>query len=139
MGTDIHAYIEFTNPEEQIEGEEEEVECLAKVELPRSYELFTAMADVRPDVVAERGETIKPFQPKGIPLIISWMAEEEYIEEDGAICPDWHTPSWLSTDELKIAYKESQCQLAEVEAVIAAMEALDRHRFSARLTFWFDN
>jgi hypothetical protein len=53
--------------------------------------------------------------------------------------PDWHTPSWVTTEEFERALnkrKEYQWQVdPEWDAILGAMKALPEARF----VFWFDN
>lgn len=71
--------------------------------------------------------------------------------------PDWHSASWLTTDEYERAiqiYKE-KCKeahkkdpiynpieegiLPEYEAILATMKSLDSNGMVCRVVFWFDN
>lgn len=55
--------------------------------------------------------------------------------------PDWHTPSWLTTDEFARAIEQGteDFPAAEWHAVVAAMRELERRGNEARAVFWFDN
>jgi hypothetical protein len=63
--------------------------------------------------------------------------------------PDWHSHSWLTLAEFKLAMdrfnskaKEELCELSwmvEYEANIAAMERLEELGRDTRIVFWFDN
>lgn len=58
--------------------------------------------------------------------------------------PDWHSHSWLTTEEFGQAlqfYREEETYypVVEYEALLAAMEALERFDTEARIVFWFDN
>lgn len=64
--------------------------------------------------------------------------------------PDWHSASWLATDELEAAYQrykaileaegEDMCYLRQVEGLLAAMKAFEAAPgVKARIVFWFDN
>lgn len=72
-------------------------------------------------------------------------------------CPDWHSASWLSTEEYEKAiqiYKDickkanqenpeynpiSDAILPEYEAMLAAMKSLESNGKVCRTVFWFDN
>ncbi len=57
--------------------------------------------------------------------------------------PDWHTPSWLNTEEVRLTVNAYQAMKSrdgyevapEIKALLAAMEQLPKARF----VFWFDN
>lgn len=59
--------------------------------------------------------------------------------------PDWHTPSWLSTEEvLAVLQKYGELHAGAVPranmlAAVAAMKAFESAGLKARLVFWFDN
>lgn len=65
--------------------------------------------------------------------------------------PDWHSHSWLTTDELEkvlVAYSEGvQRHWAaekgeapiEWQAILAAMKVFEQNGKKARVVFWFDN
>jgi hypothetical protein len=58
--------------------------------------------------------------------------------------PDWHTPSWVTADELLTAIamaSDERWPAGELEyrAMAAAMKELERQGATCRLVFWFDN
>jgi hypothetical protein len=58
--------------------------------------------------------------------------------------PDWHSHSWLTTEEFKQAmemYNRQHKDYPEVEydALLAAMKYLDKHKCEARVVFWFSD
>lgn len=57
--------------------------------------------------------------------------------------PDWHSHSWLTTEEFEKAmdYYRSQStyQQPEYEAVLSAMKKFEELGFDSRIVFWFDN
>lgn len=63
--------------------------------------------------------------------------------------PDWHSHSWLTTDELtkalehyeavKAKYSPSPELSPEWPAMLAAMRAFEERGAKTRLVFWFDN
>lgn len=129
MGCDIHAYIDYSFKD--FDGEERAI-GFAKVHIPRSYGMFTVMAGVRaygaevqqfepkglPDKVSyhvEDGYTLFVVDSKTEePGFCSREEADRYLkygskywgdDEARVTHPDMHTPSWLTTDELKLAYK----------------------------------
>lgn len=63
-------------------------------------------------------------------------------KEDRIYHPDWHTHSWLTTQELRQVVdrcKELGGVQPSLTAAIAAMEALEEQGCVARFIFWFDN
>lgn len=57
--------------------------------------------------------------------------------------PDWHSHSWLTTDEYREALKfYATCEdypLSEYQVILAAMEKFEAMGSDARIVFWFDN
>jgi len=63
--------------------------------------------------------------------------------------PDWHSHSWLSTEEFKKVIELYNKKAEEAgynkysepgyRAILAAMETLEENGQTARLIFWFDN
>ena len=59
--------------------------------------------------------------------------------------PDWHTHSWLTPDEFALAIEEARGDgayprdMAEYDALHAAMVSLVMSGHEVRLVFWFDN
>lgn len=59
--------------------------------------------------------------------------------------PDWHSHSWLTTDEYKQAvtfYNDVHGKAypePEYNAVLACLESFEAQGFDARIVFWFDN
>ena len=62
--------------------------------------------------------------------------------------PDWHSKTWLTTEEYKSAinkYKKYCKKHGEVDnpieymALLSAMETFDKNGYLARLVIWFDN
>lgn len=182
MGCDIHAYIEFGEDMTDVTR----IECFGKVRIPRNYLLFALLAGVRSD------GTVEPVvPPRGIPKPLSFCVAGKYTEfvkpkerpkllQDNTVrwwdpdklyrvCPDWHTPSWLTADELRLVRKEflaAQSALdtddglpAEYDLLITNVGVVRGTRLgtrpwpvhmdaviaamdvlpNARLVFWFDN
>jgi hypothetical protein len=55
--------------------------------------------------------------------------------------PDWHTPSWLTADELEkcLEVPAEWGDTEEYKAILAAMKSLELSGRDTRLVFWFDN
>lgn len=78
-------------------------------------------------------------------------AEGEITEFEGVVVatknptwvthPDWHTHSWLTTDEYARAIRKvgKPSEEPEYYAILAAMRQFEAAGFDARLVFWFDN
>lgn len=82
------------------------------------------------------------------------FSEPEYADDGTLRCvsgPNWHSPSWLTTDELaqvlgryaagaKSHWPESKAEApAEWKAILAAMRSFEADGCKARVIFWFDN
>jgi hypothetical protein len=79
-----------------------------------------------------------------------YLGFDGYIDEakTRVLHPDWHTHSWLTTEELSGAMRKYGaccrkrgwgCAPAEMKAALAAMKALEKEGCKARFIFWFDN
>jgi hypothetical protein len=55
--------------------------------------------------------------------------------------PDWHTHSWLTTDEYAKAIRSvsKPSEAPEYYAVLAVLRQFDAIGYDARVVFWFDN
>lgn len=161
MGCDIHAYIEYqpykeTNPDYWY--------LFADLSLMRDYAMFGLMAGVRGgDALIEPRGFPKNSAAKYeyFLLVVDHEADEErtcsrenaerwvangnseWGEEDHSLVsdPDWHTPSWLTSEEYrrvietyKATYRE-RGECSEYEAVLVMLENLP----NSRIVFWFDN
>ena len=142
MGCDIHAYIESVYSGQ--DGAPDLVACVAVLDIDRDYCLFGALADVR-----NRCAVKCPYPPKGLPV-----TELSYQVHGGVKMwrDDMHSASWLTARELEevlVSWRDTQCSVgdythhnAQIEGILAHMEALDEHydryRYS-RLVFWFDS
>jgi hypothetical protein len=169
MGCDIHAYIEYVNGTNHV-GEKDYWGFGKRTRIWRDYWLFALMAgvrnywdvkpvaeprgvpkdtsyDVREDYLLyvsencpdEQGNCSKEDAKRWLEYNCSQQWDENRITG-----PDWHTPSWLTLDELKLVLKryieENPYDIKrpygkELNAIIAAMEKLP----DSRLVFWFDN
>lgn len=81
---------------------------------------------------------------------LKWLARGQSSLFDGTednpvriTHPDWHTPSWLTASELEdclTLYRQKFGMVpAFYDAVLAAMQTLESHKYRVRFTFWFDN
>lgn len=129
MGCDIHALIEWP-------GKGPTLQVVAEINLPRDYDLFGLMADVR-----TRDDVTPLFQARGMPDDLSHEARYRY-EKWG---DDAHTPSWLSPGDLSRvadAYRaHPRCwsdTVQVLDGIVALMRALGVAK-PPRLLFWFDN
>jgi hypothetical protein len=53
--------------------------------------------------------------------------------------PDWHTPTWLTADELRTALALAGSDEPEYGAIVAAMEHMEAKGHDTRVVIWFDN
>ena len=57
--------------------------------------------------------------------------------------PDWHTPTWMTSEEYSAVldkyFQTTGYRAAEYEAVLAAMQTLEKYDREVRVVFWFDN
>jgi len=165
MGCDIHAYIET----KAVFDDRDFWDCPMEVHLHRNYTLFSAMAGVKGDlepVVPPRGwpkntsDTVRyksalfitdnPGSSEGCCSVEEaqhYGSEVMGTDDSGAPRlirhPDWHTPSWLTAEELELVQRRLEdaggLRVVELDAVIAAMEAFLREYDEVRLVFWFDS
>lgn len=162
MGCDIHCYIEYEKGQDWLSFG-------GRINPGRYYAIFETMAGVRGDqskaLIQPRGipENIG-FTAKHDNLLyitetecegyVSKAKADRYVRECGSkyirdsqgvnrwvTHPDWHTHSWLTTDEFEKAIKTAKCfgDAPEYSAIIAAMRSFDIQGYPARLVFWFDN
>lgn len=132
MGCDIHACIEY---HEYPDDHWSTFAILGSTS--RWYALFGALTN---------GE-VRGFQqpagnpaidPRGFPPDAGWETKDQY-EEDGTVCLDWHTPSWVSVDEFAAALTAAGNDANEYwDHVLATMRSLAT-KWPTRLIFWFDN
>lgn len=160
MGADIHAYIEYSSSEGRWRP-------FARPDLPRDYQMFSLLADVRGSGIL--------YPLRGMPSDAGWAAESDnqmfisdtpydkyakpkdaarwvasgsstYILDAGGkpawvTHPDWHSHSWLNTQEFGHVLDSYQEEPPiSYFATLAAMVALEtQDSTTARLVFWFDN
>lgn len=133
MGCDIHAGVEvLTRPFERYQAIEW-WQMAGEILIERDYAMFAALAGVRSEVVADRGEIIVPIaDPRGLPETVSapmkgwWSSWGE----------DAHSASWVTPQELEEAapYFDFTGIIEAIWVRAAVYNAID-----ARLVFFFDN
>lgn len=136
MGCDIHLYVERKN------RDAERYNPVCRFGIGRDYHLFALIAGVR-----NWNKWDVPYPPRGFPDNATYEAKDEYnqIEYGKAIPnPDWHTPSWLITSEMKRVlelYKEVSSEKNEDLLILCdLLESIEQHYMTdARVVFWFDN
>ena len=106
----------------------------------RNYKLFGILAGTR-------GDCWPLYDPRGLPIDISDKAKKEY-EDWGA---DAHTPSWLTTQELKEclntaikrtkdSYRDEMKKwLKPYYDLYEKMNEKETQGEPSRMIFWFDN
>ena len=189
MGCDIHFYLEYKHSDANGWGNWGE-----RYRMGRNYALFGFLAGVRGEgkpIVEARGypsdaswDTNKDFymwigEPSNddddrtvsLETALDWnnrYGTRILYKDDGKPArvanPDWHTPSWLTWDELLSAvtltekkhrewlktdhsnpmlnthYKNNLNQyLIEYKVILNTMETFNRAGYSTRVVFWFDN
>ena len=119
MGTDIHGWIEV----KETGGWRSSM----TIGLPiRNYRLFSLMAGARC--------VVEPLiEPRGFPEDCCWYGRETVGEGMD------HSISWLTTQELRAVREKLEVESPELNAWIAAMEALEKHYPEVRLVFGFDS
>jgi hypothetical protein len=164
MGCDIHAYIEYHG----YEGGDRITSMTGRFSLPRDYVMFDIMAGVRGDgdekpLFEPRGippnlghkaedDYFLRVDDEQAKLEVEGVCSRDKADywikcgfskaiDDGRVThPDWHTPSWLTTDEFaKCVKKGGRGPDSVYKAALAAMRAVeaDGHH-KARIVFWFD-
>jgi hypothetical protein len=158
MGCDIHCYLEYKTPSwnawQSFGG---------RTRVDRNYQLFALLADVRnggqvSPVADPRGfpEDAGYAATDDNWLLISdgdgdgccsVKEAERYVTACGSRYrdstkqrvshPDWHSHSWLTTDEFAKAVILAGGP--ECRALLAAMRSFETEGMSSRLVFWFDN
>lgn len=159
MGCDIHGYIESqpyrdTSPNYWRKR--------ADLHIRRNYAMFTLLAGVRgsePPVYPVRGWDENSSTKYEYCLWVSddnpdddgncsredaekWVrrGNSKWIDKNYVTQPDWHTPSWLTADELEHVievYKKEYPEYDhdEWDGILAYMQKFPNSRF----IFWFDN
>lgn len=150
MGCDIHGTIESQRYVHR--GESGWTTFAVLGMRPRDYRLFAAMTNG--EVRGHEGGW-NTVALRGFPADADGEAKDEYYGENWwdrkrsttlEPVPDWHSPSWLTTEEFSTAVKRS----GEVDgiggapdpfwiALLLAMQELERSGYPTRIVFWFDN
>lgn len=148
MGCDIHPYVECRDKDTgkwvpivmelvtpiRYKNSDQEVSCYNG----RDYTMFGVLAGVR-------GVNDPIVDPRGIPYDVTDYVKEKY--EAGEDC--YHTPSWLTLAELRLATKDkkryNKMERASLKPLIHAIDFMgDQAWFfgsdmDIRVVFWFDN
>lgn len=178
MGADIGAYIEIESPPftpQEGDVAEQRITFVAKVEVDRNYSLFGLLAGVRGEcnaIVPPRGipKDLSWFVDSEYHLRVGGIGDapgycptknaEAWVNSGASkwvgdkhtkiTNPDWHTPSYLYTDELSEVlsaltkhyrkYGINPCASVRLlRGIIAMMRALTAPGYKPRFVFWFDN
>lgn len=128
MGCDIHAFIEYTSSGDL---DVDYVDCFCELELDRSYDMFSKLANVR-------GFYKESSDPKGLPSNISYNVKCKVDEWEDA-----HSKSYLTYKEYKQLIKECEDTMEFVPiqyiVILKTMKALSKFYCDVRLVFWFDS
>lgn len=157
MGCDIHLYLEYKEAPEK-----DYWQPFGGRLSERNYTMFGLMAGVRggpalvepkglPGDVAYRAESDYTLIPDdnfkdsegfcGKAEAQRWVAQgcsKPWKYTNRITGPDWHSPSWLGTDEFEkviSAYHDAGYPETYYHAILAAMKSFP----VARIVFWFDN
>ena len=135
MATDIHIYLEHKSKKSNRFVYDFEAEN------SRVYILFGALAGTR-------GSCDPVYEPRGLPVDVSpeVMNEYDFWEADA------HTPSWLTTWELRecldltireyskeYGIESVKSWLKSYEKIYEYMEYSEEEGEPSRIVFWFDN
>ena len=151
MGCDIHVFVEYRRNGEWVQ--------LGAFRPGRDYHMFGLLAGVR-------DESVSPVvEPRGFPDDCSfetWLANQSIRTEDdkleaGALarlrmgrilghdmshlaspCQDWHSHSWLASDELAMALQD-YAEDSGPENAWKALHVLLTALPEGRIVFFFDN
>jgi hypothetical protein len=156
MGCDIHAYIDYSTPN----NAPDRCSGFGRVDIDRNYKLFGVLAGVR-------GGALPFIPPRGMPEVYSWQVQQDYlmyiVPIDGLVegvvsaakakewvesgrskyCldgkfvtePDFHTHSWLTTTEvaevIKIYRSTTELEFTMqtrtvMNAILGAMKGLEK-------------
>jgi len=171
MGCDIHCYLEYRDPNPEWKPQDGVIQWTgwSRIYPGRNYEVFGHLAGVRSStepVVEPRGvpedmswETAGDYylrindEYKDMEGYTTREKAEEWVKyghkiiykEDGTPekveHPDWHTHSWITTDELAQVLGRINPSHISVGywGLLGAMKELEWHGQEVRLVFWFDN
>lgn len=143
MGCDTHMYIEYRRKDNENKTWQN---FGGRINPGRNYLIFGIISE------GVRCETTFNFPPKGMPDDAAYASRNDnqlYISEtEGGkptwvTHPDWHSHSWLTTQEFEKAmefYREKgNWTEPEYEALLASMKRFEELGFESRVVFWFDN
>lgn len=137
MGCDIHLYIEYRN---KSTSEKRWSSFGGRIRVERAYLFF--------GIIAKGVRSVPEFSYpcKGMPEDAAHESSNDnliYISDAPLILTDFHSHSWLSTQEyaeaLKFFNEHSGFKLKECEAVLARLKRFEELGCEARVVFWFDN
>ena len=141
MGCDIHIFAECKRGRK---GKRKHWRFFDELKGERIYGIFSVLAGVRLDIPSL-------FPPRGLPGDITQEVYKRYI--DGK--PDWHHPSWLTTEEFEqvLSYGQEilpkECEKDGEEysgycfdSYLYILDILKEYESvgePSRIIFWFDN
>lgn len=158
MGCDIHCYVEY-----KYKAIDHWNSFGSEIRLDRNYTLFAKLAGVRnygkvKPVAERRGMpddasyearyanllfvTTSPGEEYITPeRAAKWVADgiSKYVGNDNSWVthPDWHSHSWLTTQEFAQAIEGSG--EPQYEVLLETLRAFETRGYEARVVFWFDN
>ena len=128
MGCDIHSIIE-----QKIKGSDMWV-IAAEIYIPRDYQLFTVLANVRNEYKYTKKLKVIA-DPKGLPDEFSYRFEKMLAEWEG----DGHSHSWLTFRELE-KYNDKDIILKKhLFYIFMTMASHCYGKKNIRIVFFFDN
>lgn len=161
MGCDIHLFIEYKTP-----NYDSWMGFGEQFRLDRDYSMFCRMAGVRQygdeikPITEPRGiptdlgwkandenrlfivdrdeagesEATRDQAERWVKSGCSKMDGENYVTH-----PDWHSHSWLTSDEYETCVNTFSDISVEYKAVLAALRCFEAAGHQTRVVFWFDN
>lgn len=170
MGCDIHMYIEYADKKRE---NKYWMDFGGRINPGRNYTMFGILAGVRSDekfsfepkgvpevmsyAAAHDNQLYITDDGKGERECTKEQAKRwtqsgssQYVkaangENLWVTHPDWHSHSWLSTEEYKKALEfyfteyNRWSNEPEYQAVLSCLETFEKLGFEARIVFWFDN
>jgi len=175
MGADCHMWLEVVGIDKHADGGDY-VDGVAQIYVNRDYLLFGLLADVRmkdivvfpprgiPQAISYQAELeycLYVCEQDGEGCCTAIQAQK-WIKE-GVSCwfdtnhtritnPDWHSASFLYTDEVAKVAEEFEIKINEgindktyfrlvqmLKGLVQMMRCLDTPGYRSRITYWFDN
>lgn len=160
MGCDIHCYIEYQPSDQRWDS------FGGRINPGRNYHLFGLLAGVRGNsdpVVPLRGmPTDAAYYARGDNQLYvkdkgddasegccskadaeRWVASgsSRYTDQtkNWVTHPDWHSHTYLFTEEWERAISSVELGGCEYRAILAALKHFESEGYRARVVFWFDN